>query len=113
MMKSLKLFCFFIIFFLYSISSFSQTIALKRIEVSKIKTKVLSEVKVYEMSSDFEKFGGISGLKITRPKHASYPSAQFDFYFLSDDGFYLKANPEFDKKNNLISSSLHQNFLLQ
>lgn len=39
------------------------------------------------MSSDFEKFGGISGLKITRPKHASYPSAQFDFYFLSDDGF--------------------------
>ena len=103
MMKSLKLFFFFIIFFLYSTISFSQTIALKRIEASKIKTKVLSEVKVYEMSSDFEKFGGISGLKITRPKDASYPSAQFDFYFLSDDGFYLKANPEFDKKNNLIS----------
>lgn len=103
MMKSLKLFAFFIIFFLHSISSFSQTIVLKKVDVSKIKAKVLSEVKVYEMSSDFKKFGGISGLKIISPKDASYPSAQFDFYFLSDDGFYLKANPEFDKQNNLKS----------
>lgn len=103
MMKSLKLFAFFIIFFLHSISSFSQTIVLKKVDVSKIKAKVLSEVKVYEMSSDFKKFGGISGLKIISHKDASYPSAQFDFYFLSDDGFYLKANPEFDKQNNLKS----------
>lgn len=44
------------------------------------------------------KIWGISGLKIISPKATSYPSVQFDFYFLSDDGFYLKANPEFDKK---------------
>lgn len=58
------------------------------------------------MSSDFKKFGGISGLKIISPKATSYPSVQFDFYFLSDDGFYLKANPEFDKKNNLIAFNI-------
>ena len=80
-MKSLKLFCFFIIFFLYCAISFSQTITLKRVEGSKIKAKFLSEVKVYEMSSDFKKFGGISGLKIISPKATSYPSVQFDFYF--------------------------------
>jgi len=110
MMKSLKLFAFFIIFFLHFTISFSQTIVLKKVDVSKIKAKVLSGVKVYEMSSDFKKFGGISGLKIISPKDASYPSAQFDFYFLSDDGFYLKANPEFDKQNNLKSFKI-KNFV--
>jgi hypothetical protein len=109
-MKSLKLFAFFIIFFLHFTISFSQTIVLKKVDVSKIKAKVLSGVKVYEMSSDFKKFGGISGLKIISPKDASYPSAQFDFYFLSDDGFYLKANPEFDKQNNLKSFKI-KNFV--
>ena len=102
-MRSLKLLFYFIIFLFYSIKSFSQTITLKEVEVSKIQTKFLSKVKVYEMTSDFKKFGGISGLKIIRLKEVPYPSEQFDFYFLSDEGFYIKANPKFDKQNNLKS----------
>ena len=105
-MNLLKFFCFFLIFFIYSISSFSETISLKRIESTKIKSKKLFDVKVYELSSDFEKFGGISGLKIVSPKGITYPSSQFVFYFLSDEGFYLKANPQFDQHNNLKSFNI-------
>jgi hypothetical protein len=44
------------------------TIQLKKIEISKLQSKIFSNIKVYEMASDFEKFGGISGLKIVSEK---------------------------------------------
>jgi hypothetical protein len=100
---------FYLIFLIiYPINyALAYTIQLKKIEISKLQSKIFSNIKVYEMSSDFEKFGGISGLKIlSEKKNPTYPSNFYDFYFLSDEGFYFNAKPQFDNDNNLKSFSI-------